>query len=198
MKTLSLTLKFAVCVVFVFAALGCSSSPATESPTSAANASSSDETADLENLVKKVTQIPGKTVPKPYKPYGGYIYQLERREGGDFKFSIDPKHASATYTLPAANTMFVALIDYKKVPDGQYKVEDTGELVPAFRRDAEITVIDHSVPAVVVKKVIKGQTMRERMNSDKTVVRDHQTEIIGPEPLDEIREFFKSIPERDK
>src|SRR6478752_6942171 len=67
--------------------------------------------------------------------------ELLERQGstGPYKFYVAPLEDSTTGEMPPANTLIVALVDYKKVDDGPYVIVEKNKTIPGFRLDADVT-----------------------------------------------------------
>src|SRR5678816_4430762 len=122
----------------------------TQRETDAALQKQDNKSAGIERLERELAQIPAKEqlTKTPYRDtLGPFI--LERQDGGPYKFYVAPLEDLTTGELPPANTLIVALVDYKKVDDGPYVIVEKNKTIPGFRLDAEVTLIDHTIPAVI-------------------------------------------------
>src|SRR6478609_2287585 len=88
----------------------------TQRETNAALQKQDNKAAGIERLERELAQIPAKEqiTKTPYRDtLGPYI--LERQDNGPYKFYFPPIEDNTTGELPPANTLIVALVDYKKV-----------------------------------------------------------------------------------
>jgi len=157
------------------------------------------KSAGIERLEGELAQIPAKQqlTKTPYRDtLGPFI--LERQGGtGPYKFYVAPLADLTTGELPPANTLIVALVDYKKVDDGPYVIVEKNKTIPGFRLDADVTVIDHTIPAVIYKKTFKGEKPSPSLkNSNDLYIKEGDTEIVGKKPFEEIRTFLAELPFR--
>lgn len=165
----------------------------------AALAKQDNMTQGLERLTKELTQVPEKeqlTAEPTRDAYGYYI--LERENNGQYKFHVPPASDSTTGAYKPANTYRVALVDYRRVAAGPYKRVDKDVTLPGFRLDADVTLIDHTIPAVVLRKTFKGEKPgAAEMESNIALAKDTDTEVLGKKPIDQIQKFLDGLPRKN-
>lgn len=191
-----------LCVAIVFVISGCSrSSGGINAADSSRELDESFEkqkktTEGLDKILQAVTQVPAKEQlsAAPERDALGFFI-LERQKGEAFKFVNSPQPNSSTGEYAPLNTMRVALVTYNKVDDGPYKIVEKNTTIPGFRLDAEVVLIDHSIPAVVHRKTFRGakpETMSP--NSNYSTIKAGDTEVVGKKPIDEIQKFLNALP----
>jgi len=170
----------------------------TQRETDAALQKQDNKSAGIERLQRELAQVPAKEqlTKTPYRDtLGPFI--LERQDGGPYKFYVAPLEDLTTGELPPANTLIVALVDYKKVDDGPYVIVEKNKTIPGFRLDAEVTLIDHTIPAVIYKKTFKGEKPAPVLkNTNDLYIKEGETEIVGKKPFEEIQKFLAELPFR--
>ena len=197
LKNLAIVLWLAVELL----ASGCSSQGGMNSAdlakeTDAALNKQNNKSGGQERLLQELSQIPQKeqlSAAPARDAYGFYI--LERINNEPYKFYVPPAEDSLTGEFPPANTYRVALVDYRRVDDGPYKLIDKNRTLPGFRLDADVVLIDHTIPAVVLRKTFHGE---RPTGPDKDAIyasiKDTDTEVLGKKPLDQIRKFLDGLP----
>ena len=193
-----------VCLGLAFLAAACSGNQGgisleqTQRETDAALQKQDNKSIGIERLERELAQIPGKEqlTKTPYRDtLGPYI--LERQASGPYKFYVPPALDLTTGELPPANTLIVALVDYKKVDDGPYVLVEKNITIPGFRLDAEVTLIDHTIPAVIYKKTFKGEKPKPSLsNTNELYIKEGDREVLGKKPFEEIRTFLAELPFR--
>ncbi len=150
-----------------------------------------------ERLQTELSKIPSQEMltKTPYKNQTGVIYILERENNGEYKFYFPPVEDSSTGEMPAANTLMAALVDYKKEPGEPFKIIEQDRIVPSFILNAEVTLIDHTIPAVIYRKTFKGEKPKARFGNSNTVyIKEGEDEVLGEKPLEEVRKFLNNLP----
>jgi outer membrane murein-binding lipoprotein Lpp len=154
---------------------------------------------DRETLRAELIKIPSnqQLTDKPYR-LGYTTHILERQSNGSYNFVYEPVADAATKRLPAANTVTAAILNYIRVPAGDFKVVGEDRIVPGYKLDAEVILIDHSIPAVIHKKTFKGEEPKPSLASSNTIASNRgDNEVLGKKPIDEIRKWLDSLPVRD-
>ena len=166
--------------------------------TDAALKKQDNKSGGIERLQRELAQVPSteKLSKEPYRDsLGPYI--LERQENGQYKFYTTPVEDMTTGEYPPANTMMAALVEYKKVDDGPYVVPEKNITIPGYRLDAEVTVVDHTIPAVVHRKTFKGASPKSKLAGANTIfVREGAKEVLGEKPIEEVLKWTRSLPLR--
>lgn len=203
MKTSQILFSWMTATCIGIAALACSSNQGGMSleqmqrETNAALQKQDNTASGVEQLERELAQIPAKEqlTKTPYRDILG-PYILERVGGsGPYKFYVAPALDSTTGKMPPANTLIVALVDYKKVDDGPYVLVEKNINIPGFRLDAEVTLIDHTIPAVIYKKTFKGEKPKSSLSSSNDLyVKEGDREIVGKKPFEEIQKFLAELP----
>lgn len=156
------------------------------------------KTRGTERLERELVKIPAKEqlTNTPYRDtLGPYI--LERQEGGQYKFYVAPPEDVTTGEMPAANTLIAAVVDYKKVDDGPYVIVEKNETIPGYRLDAEVTLIDHTIPAVIHRKTFKGEKPKPGLaGSNSIYIKEGEKQVVGNKPFDEIQKWLSGLPRR--
>lgn len=204
MKTISNSrhLVAIILLVSVSLALACSGSQGGLSAeqvsreTDAALKKQENKSSGIERLQRELAQIPGteKLTKEPYRDtLGPYI--LERQENGQYKFYTTPVEDMTTGEYSPANTMIAALVDYKKVDDGPYVVPAKNITIPGYRLDAEVTLVDHTIPAVIHRKTFKGASPKSSLAGANTIfIKEGAKEVLGEKPLEEVLKWTRSLP----
>lgn len=97
--------------------------------------------------------------------------------------------------MPAANTLVAALVEYKREPTDAYKIVEEDRTVPAYILNADVTIIDYSIPAVIYRKTFKGEKPKNYTGDTNTVyVNKGAQEVLGEKPIREIEKFLNSLP----
>lgn len=153
------------------------------------------QTESLERILQEVTQIPSKEQlsAAPERDAIGF-YILERHKDGPYKFYIAPQPNSATGEIAPSNALRVALVTYNKVQDAPFKLVDKNITIPGYRLDADVVLIDHTIPAVVLRKTFRGAKPATMSNSNYSTIKAGDTEIVGKKPLEDIQKFLNTLP----
>lgn len=123
------------------------------------------------------------------------FFILERIQNEPYKFVSPPQPNSSTGEYSPSNTLRVVLVTYTKVDDGPYRLVEKNVTIPGYRLDADVVLIDHSIPAVVLRKTFRGakpETMSP--NSNYSTIKAGDTEVVGKKPIDEIQKFLNALP----
>jgi hypothetical protein len=192
----------ALCVALFLIVSGCSrSSSGINAGDSAREVNAAFEkqknlTGGTDKILQEVSQIPSKeqlsTAPER-DAFGFYI--LERQKDGPYKFVVSPQPNSTTGEFAPSNTLRVALVTYNKVDDGPYKIVEKNTTIPGFRLDADVVLIDHTIPAVVLRKTFRGaKPAAMSANSNHSSIKAGDSEIVGKKPLEDIQKFLDTLP----
>jgi hypothetical protein len=99
--------------------------------------------------------------------------------------------------MPAANTLVSALVEYKREPSGTYEIPEEKRTVPGYILNAEVTIIDHSIPAVIYRKTFKGEKPKSLLSDSNTIfVNKGAREVLGEKPIDEIEKYLNGLPSK--
>ena len=159
-----------------------------------------NKTAGIERLRRELAVVPGNE-QLTKEPYRGTLepYILERQDNGEYKFYSAPVEDYQTGEFPPVNMMTVALIDYKKVDAGPFVVPEKNITIPGYRLDAEVTLIDHTIPAVIHRKTFKGESPKPGLAGTNTFfIKEGAKEVLGEKPIDEVEKWVRSLPFRKK
>lgn len=148
-----------------------------------------------ERLRTELSKIPSREMltKTPYTKTG-VIYILERENNGEYKFYVPPVEDSTTGEMPAANTLMAALVEYKKEPGEPFKIIEQDRIVPSFILNAEVTLIDHTIPAVIYRKTFKGEKPKGRLGASTISIQEGEDEVLGEKPLEQVRKFLNNLP----
>lgn len=156
-------------------------------------------TNETERLRREISQIPAQEqlTKTPYRNKIGIIHILEKDSSGEYHFVTPPQGDSKTGEMPAANTLVAALVEYKREPTDPYKIVEEDRTVPAYILNADVTIIDHSIPAVIYRKSFKGEKPKSFTGNSNTVyVNKGAQEVLGAKPIREIEKFLYSLPSK--
>lgn len=168
--------------------------------TDAALAKQDKISEETERLRRELSQIPAQEqiTKTPYRGGNGIIYILEKDSGGEYDFVTPPQGDYKTGEMPAANTLVSALVEYKREPVGTYTIPEENKTVPAYALNADVTVIDHSIPAVIHRKSFKGEKPKSFTGDSNTVfVNKGAQEVLGEKPIEEIRKYLNGLPSKN-
>ncbi len=88
----------------------------------------------------------------------------------------------------------VLKVKCSEVPAGKYVFEDSGKEVPAFTSKCETELIDLTIPALIFRKTFENTKLKESIK--KGVFRKTPEKVVAPNPLDEIDDFVRALPEK--
>ena len=170
----------------------------TQRETDAALQKQKNKSEGTERLRKELSKIPSQEMltKTPYKNQSGIIYILERGDtSGEYQFVTPPSSDSTTGEMPAANTLMVALVDYKKEPSDPFKLIEENRIVPSYILNAEMTLVDNSISAVIYRKTFKGEKPKPQLPNTNTVyIKKGANEVVGAKPLEQVQKFLNELP----
>lgn len=169
----------------------------TQRETDAALQKQKNKSEGTERLRKELSKTPSQEMltKTPYKNQSGIIYILERRDSSEYQFVTPPVEDYKTGEVPAANTLMVALVDYKKEPSDPFKLIEENRVVPSYILNAEMTLIDNSIPAVIFRKTFRGEKPKPQLSNTNTVfIKEGANEVVGEKPLEQVRKFLNELP----
>lgn len=95
---------------------------------------------------------------------------------------------------PSPETVTVALIVYRREPFGDFKTTE-GKVLPAYRLNGELTLIDRTIPAVVNRRTFRGPDPGMGIGNTRSEgVTSYQTEIVGKRPDLDITQYLQTLP----
>jgi hypothetical protein len=91
----------------------------------------------------------------------------------------------------------VALVDYKREPGDPFKLIEENRIVPSYILNAEMTLVDNSIPAVIYRKTFKGEKPKPQISNTNTVyIKKGASEVVGEKPLQQVQKFLNDLPHK--
>lgn len=145
--------------------------------------------------VNELTRVPPKVelASEPYIKGKIAVFQALEKKYGNTK---DKSYFMPIYYFRGLEEIYaaepeevgtVALLDCQTLKKGVYKTEDGSEH-PAEVEDCELTMIDRTKPAVVLKRKFEKTPSDER--------RVYGNSVIRQSAMDDILQFLKGLPKR--
>jgi hypothetical protein len=88
----------------------------------------------------------------------------------------------------------VLKVKCSEIPAGKYVFKDGGNEIPAFSSKCETELIDLSIPALIYRKSFENTKLDESIK--KGVFGKVPEKVVAPNPLDEIDDFVRALPEK--
>lgn len=124
----------------------------------------------------------------------GQLIILEREEPNT-EFSLSPRTSFTPQDpVPSPETVTVALVVYRRQSAGTYTAVNGNASLPAYRVNAELTLIDRTIPAIIHRRTFRGEEPgRAATGEDRYAsARPGQTEILGERP--DVLGYVQSLP----
>jgi hypothetical protein len=123
----------------------------------------------------------------------GHLVILEREEPNP-EFSLSPRTTVVPQApVPAPEAVTVALIVYRREPAGTFTAVNSNASLPAYRVNAELTLIDRTIPAIIHRRAFRGEEPGRATGENRWAsARPGQTEILGERP--DVLSYVQSLP----
>lgn len=149
-------------------------------------------------LLSEISRIPAqeRLTKTPYKK-DSQLPILEKMESErDYQLNGGLVEDFSTGEYPAANTLTVAYVDYKKEQVDTYTLPEDKTTVPGFIIVGNLTLVDNSIPAVIHRKTFRGEKAKGLTDGNTVFIPKGAKEVVGQKPTDEIRKFLDALPRK--
>lgn len=149
-------------------------------------------------LLSEISRIPAqeRLTKTPYKK-DSQLPILEKMESEkDYQLNGGLVEDFSTGEYPAANTLTIAYVDYKKEQVDSYTLPEDKTTVPGFIIVGNLTLVDNSIPAVIYRKSFRGEKAKGLTDSNTVFIPKGAKEVVGQKPTDEIRKFLDALPRK--
>ena len=149
-------------------------------------------------LLGEISQIPAQEqlTKTPYRK-GSQLPLLEKMESEkDYQLTGGIVEDFSTGEYPAANTLSIAYVDYKKEQVDTYTVPEDKTTVPGYIMVGNLTLVDNSIPAVIYRKTFRGEKAKGLTDNNTVFIPKGSKEVVGKKPTDEIRKFLDALPRK--
>lgn len=157
-----------------------------------------NSTGGKAKLLSEISQIPAqeRLTKTPYKK-DSQLPLLEKMESEkDYRLNDGLGADALTGEYPAANTLSVAFVEYKKEQVDTYTLPEDKTVVPGYILVGHLTLVDNSIPAVIYRKTFRGEKAKGLTDSNTVFIQKGVKEVVGRKPTDEIRKFLDALPRK--